>query len=185
MSHSPPRKAATQWSASVFDRLGQPSQTPATLREQKMRRKDEAPSMAASSVQNTPDELELMKQHLAELEAKQKDIPEEYTTYRHSPFSDDILAKPLPKKLKMPQLTNYEDGNDPVGHLNRYTFWMELQGVSDAIMCRAFHLTFRSKAMRVLKNYHNVLFEVGMTCPLSSSLPTWGQELGLLPKNVW
>ncbi|KAL2533146.1 Reverse transcriptase domain-containing protein [Abeliophyllum distichum] len=63
---------------------------------------------------NTPDELELMKQRLAELEAKQKNTPEEYTTDRHSPFTEDILAKPLPEKLKMPQLTSYEDGNDPV-----------------------------------------------------------------------
>ncbi|KAL2512031.1 Retrotrans gag domain-containing protein [Abeliophyllum distichum] len=104
--------------------------------------------MAASSLQNTPDELEMMEQRLAELEAKQKNTPEEYTTDRHSPFTEDILAKPLPKKLKMPQLISYEDGNDPVGHLDRYTSWMELQGASDAIMYRAFPLTFENRAMR-------------------------------------
>ncbi|KAL2471571.1 Uncharacterized protein Adt_39707 [Abeliophyllum distichum] len=107
--------------------------------------------MAASSVQNTSDELELMKQRLAELEAKQKNTPEEYTTYRYSPFTEDILAKPLPKKLKMPQLTSYEDGNDPVGNLDRYTSWMELQGASDTIMCKAFSVTFRNRAMRWFK----------------------------------
>ncbi|KAL2534980.1 Uncharacterized protein Adt_08331 [Abeliophyllum distichum] len=96
--------------------------------------------MAASSVQDTPDEFELMKQRLAELEAKQKNVSEEVTTDRRSPFTEDILAKPLSEKLKMLQLTSYEDGNDPVGHLDRYTSWMELQGASDAIMCmcRAF-----------------------------------------------
>ncbi|KAL2524578.1 Retrotrans gag domain-containing protein [Abeliophyllum distichum] len=116
-----------------------------------MRRKEEAPSMAASSIQNTPDELELMKRRLAKLEVKQKSPPEEYTTYRHSPFLEDILTKPLPDKLKMPQLTSYEDSNDPIGHLDRYTSWMELQGASDAIMCRAFPLIFRNRAMRWFK----------------------------------
>ncbi|KAL2454433.1 Retrotrans gag domain-containing protein [Abeliophyllum distichum] len=136
---SPPSKASTQRSVSVFDRLGHSSQIP---REQETQRKKEAPSVAASSVQDTPDELKLMKQRLAELEAK-KNTPEVHTTDRHSPFTEDILVKPLPEKLKMPQLTSYEDGNDPVGHLDRYTSWMELQGASDTIMCRAFLLNFR------------------------------------------
>ncbi|KAL2532445.1 Uncharacterized protein Adt_05796 [Abeliophyllum distichum] len=118
---SPPKKAATQRSASVFDRLGHPSQVPHTPSEQKIQRKEGGPSVVVSSVQDTPDELELMKRRLAELEAKQKSPLEEYATDRHFPFSEDILAKPLPNKLKMPQLTSYEDGNDPVGHLNRYT----------------------------------------------------------------
>ncbi|KAL2517729.1 Gag-pol polyprotein [Abeliophyllum distichum] len=107
--------------------------------------------MATSSVQDTSDELELMKQRLDELEVKQKNTPEENTTERHFPFTEDILAKPLPEKLKMPQLTSYEDDNDPVGHLDRNTSWMELQGANDAIMCRAFLLTFENRAMRWLK----------------------------------
>ncbi|KAL2492255.1 Uncharacterized protein Adt_27883 [Abeliophyllum distichum] len=105
MCPSPLRKAATQRSASFFDRL----------------------------------------------DAKQKNIPEEYTTDRHSPFSKNILAKPLPEKLKMPQLTSYEDAKDPVGHLDRYTSWMKLQGTSDTIMCRAIPLTFENRAMRWFK----------------------------------
>ncbi|KAL2455906.1 Uncharacterized protein Adt_47042 [Abeliophyllum distichum] len=116
----------------IFDRLGHSSQIP---REQETQRKKEALSVAASSVQDSLDEFELMKQRLAELEAKQKNTPEVHTTDRHSPFTEDILAKPLPEKLKMPQLTSYEDGNDSIGHLDRYTSWMELQGASDTIMC--------------------------------------------------
>ncbi|KAL2481014.1 Retrotrans gag domain-containing protein [Abeliophyllum distichum] len=131
---SPPGKAATQRSVSVFDRLGQSSQIP---REQEAQRKKGAPSMAASSVQNTLDELELMKQRLS--------------TDRHSPFTEDILAKLLSEKLKMLQLTSYEYGNNLVGHLDRYTSWMELQGASDAIMCRAFLLTFGNRAIRWFK----------------------------------
>ncbi|KAL2542476.1 Retrotrans gag domain-containing protein [Abeliophyllum distichum] len=88
---------------------------------------------------------------MAELEVKQKNILEEYIMDRHSSFSEDILEKPLPEKLKIPQLTSYEDGNDPVVQLNRYTFWMELQEASEVIMCRAFPLTFRKKAMRWFK----------------------------------
>ncbi|KAL2506375.1 40S ribosomal protein S8-2 [Abeliophyllum distichum] len=56
---SPPRKVATQRSVSVFDRLGHSSQI---RREQEAQRKKGAPSTAASSVQDTLDELELMKQ---------------------------------------------------------------------------------------------------------------------------
>ncbi|KAL2542874.1 Gag-pol polyprotein [Abeliophyllum distichum] len=145
---SPPRKASTQRSVSVFDRLGHSSQI---SHEREAQRNKKAPSMAASSVQDTPDELELMRQRLAELEAKQKNASEEYTTDIHSPFTEDILAKPLPEKLKIPQLTSYNDGNDPVGHLDRYTSWMELQRASDAIMCRAFPLTFGNRAMRWFK----------------------------------
>ncbi|KAL2527032.1 Uncharacterized protein Adt_12086 [Abeliophyllum distichum] len=89
-----------------------------------------------------------MKQRLAELEAKQKNIPKEYITDQHSPFSEDILAKPLPEKLEMPQLISYEDDNDPVRHLDRYTSWMELQESSYVIMCRAFPRTFGNRAMR-------------------------------------
>ncbi|KAL2480541.1 Gag-pol polyprotein [Abeliophyllum distichum] len=143
-----PKKVATQQSVSIFDRLGHSSQIP---REQEAQRKKEAPSMAASSVQDTPDELEVMKQRLAGLETKQKNTLEQYTTDRHSPFTEDILAKLLPEKLKMPQLTSYEDGNDLVGHLDRYTSWMELQGANDTIMCRAFPLTFGNRAMRWFK----------------------------------
>ncbi|KAL2512665.1 Uncharacterized protein Adt_18265 [Abeliophyllum distichum] len=124
MHSSSSGKASTQRSVSVFDRLGHSSQIP---REREAQRKKKATSMVASSVQDTPDELELMKQRLAELEAKQKNTSEEVTTDRSSPFTEDILTKPLPEKLKMPQLTSYEDGNDPIGHLDRYTSWMELQ----------------------------------------------------------
>ncbi|KAL2497139.1 Uncharacterized protein Adt_22689 [Abeliophyllum distichum] len=115
-SPSLPKRAATQLSVSVFDRLGHPSQVPPIPSEQKIRRKKEAPSMVASSVQNTPDDLELMRRRLAKLKAKQKSSLEEYTMDQHSPFSEDILVKPLPE----PQLTSYEDDNDPVGHLDRY-----------------------------------------------------------------
>ncbi|KAL2497070.1 Retrotrans gag domain-containing protein [Abeliophyllum distichum] len=148
MLQSSLRKASTQRSVSVFDRLGHSSQIP---HKREAQRKKKAPFVAAFSVQDTPDELKLMRRRLAELEAKQKNTSEEYTTDRHSPFTEDILAKPLPEKLKMPQLTSYEDGNDPVGHLDRYTSWMELQGARDAIMCIAFPITFGNRAMRWFK----------------------------------
>ncbi|KAL2497983.1 Retrotrans gag domain-containing protein [Abeliophyllum distichum] len=51
----------------------------------------------------------------------------------------------------MQQLTSYEDGKDSIGHLDRYTSWIELQGANDAIMCRAFPLTFRNRAMSWFK----------------------------------
>ncbi|KAL2471474.1 Uncharacterized protein Adt_39610 [Abeliophyllum distichum] len=100
----------------------------------KSMKEERSPIVVASSIQNTPNELELMKRCPAELKAKQKNIPKEFVTDRHSLFLKDILEKPLPKKLKILQLTSYEDGNNPVGHLDRYTSWIKLQGASDPIM---------------------------------------------------
>ncbi|KAL2480274.1 Ribonuclease H [Abeliophyllum distichum] len=105
-----------------------------------------------------------MKQRLAELEAKQKKIPEEYVTIQHSPFSKEILAELLLEKLKMPHLASYEGGRDPVRHLDQYTSWMEFQEASDAIICRAFSLNFGDRAMRWLKKTTTTFpSKVGMT----------------------
>lgn len=71
---------------------------------------------------------------------------EEYFTKQHFPFTEDVPAKPLPKKLKIPQMIVNEREGDPLSHLDNYTSWMELQGTINAIMCRAFPLTLGDKA---------------------------------------
>ncbi|KAL2542100.1 Uncharacterized protein Adt_03078 [Abeliophyllum distichum] len=128
---------------------------------------------------------EYPKESYSTEEAKQKNILEEYTTDRHSPFLENILAKPLAEKLKMPQLTSYDDGNNLVGHLDRYTSWMELQGASDAIMCRAFPLMFENRAMRWFRKLPQR--SIRSCNDLSSQFVStfMGQELDLLPKNIW
>lgn len=62
---------------------------------------------------------------------------DEYFANCHSLFTEDILAEPLPYKLKMPQHGGYEGEEDLLGYLNTCTSRMELQIASDDIMCRA------------------------------------------------
>ena len=65
-----------------------------------------------------------------------------------NPYSREIMAAPLPDKFKMPILKHYDGTTDPSDHLERYTSWMYLHGVSDAIVCRAFDSTLEGNAKR-------------------------------------
>lgn len=82
-------------------------------------------------------ELSTFKRHIANLEARSKRVAEKYLAESQSPFTEDIFVEPLPEKLKIPQLTSYEWEGDLLSHIDKYTSRMELQGVSDAIMCPA------------------------------------------------
>ncbi|XP_022875824.1 uncharacterized protein LOC111394307 [Olea europaea var. sylvestris] len=48
----------------------------------------------------------------------------------------------------------YEGDGDPLSHLDKYTSWIELQGASNAIMCRAFSLTLGDKVQRWFRRLH-------------------------------
>lgn len=105
-------------------------------------------------LEQTEPKLSALKKYIAELEAKNKGGTEGYQTKRHSPFTEDVLMEPLPKKLKIPQIAAYEGNSDPLSHLDKYTSWMELQGASNTIMCRAFYLTLGDKAQRWFRRLH-------------------------------
>ena len=55
-----------------------------------------------------------------------------------SPFTAFVTSFPLPLKFRMPQMENYDGSKDPLDHLESFKTLMQLQGVSDEIMCRAF-----------------------------------------------
>ena len=55
-----------------------------------------------------------------------------------SPFTALIYGHPLPPKFKMPSLDSYDGTRDPFDHIATFKTTMQLQGVSDEIMCRAF-----------------------------------------------
>ena len=55
-----------------------------------------------------------------------------------SPFTAPVNSFPLPSKFHMPQINSYDGVRDPLDHLKTFKTLMYLQGVADAIMCRAF-----------------------------------------------
>ena len=63
-----------------------------------------------------------------------------------SPFTIPVNSYPLPQKFRMPQIESYDGVKDPLDHLKTFKTLMQLQGVPDEIMCRAFHTTLKSAA---------------------------------------
>ncbi|GMH05014.1 hypothetical protein Nepgr_006854 [Nepenthes gracilis] len=63
-----------------------------------------------------------------------------------SPFTTEILSRPLPSKFKMPSLDLYDGGSDPVDHLDHFRTHLSLQGLEDSAMCRCFSLTLKGDA---------------------------------------
>ena len=63
-----------------------------------------------------------------------------------SPFTAPITSFPLLPKFRMPQVKAYDGSKDPLNHLESFKTLMNLQGVSDEIMCRAFLTTLKGLA---------------------------------------
>ena len=63
-----------------------------------------------------------------------------------SPFTASVNSFPLPSKFRMPQIDSYDGVKDPLDHLETFKTLMHLQGVADAIMCRAFPATLKGAA---------------------------------------
>ena len=63
-----------------------------------------------------------------------------------SPFTIPVNSCPLPQKFRMPQIESYDGVKDPLDHLETFKTLMQLQGVLDEIMCRAFPTTLKGAA---------------------------------------
>ncbi|GMH26975.1 hypothetical protein Nepgr_028818 [Nepenthes gracilis] len=63
-----------------------------------------------------------------------------------SPFTAEILIRPLPTKFKIPSLDSYDGSNDSVDHLDLFRTNLSLQGLEDSAMCRCFLLTLKGDA---------------------------------------
>ena len=68
-----------------------------------------------------------------------------------SPFTASVNSFPLPSKFHMLQIDSYDGVRDPLDHLETFKTLMHLQGVVDAIMCRAFPTTLKG-AVRIWFN---------------------------------
>ncbi|XP_075665326.1 uncharacterized protein LOC142634985 [Castanea sativa] len=60
-----------------------------------------------------------------------------------SPFTASVSSFPLPQKFLMPQVESYDGSKDPLDHLESFKTLMHLQGVLNAIICRAFFTTLK------------------------------------------
>ena len=55
-----------------------------------------------------------------------------------SPFTIEVLNRPLLPKFRLPQLESYEDSKDPLDHIESFKMLMLLQMIPNEVMCRAF-----------------------------------------------
>ncbi|XP_075663121.1 uncharacterized protein LOC142632635 [Castanea sativa] len=63
-----------------------------------------------------------------------------------SPFIVSVSSFRLPPKFHIPQVESYDGSKDPLNHLESFKTLMHLQGVPNAIMCRAFPTTLKGPA---------------------------------------
>ena len=63
-----------------------------------------------------------------------------------SPFTNEVLNRPLPPKFCLPQLNSYDDAKDPLNHIESFKTLMLLQMTPDEVMCRAFLTTLKGAA---------------------------------------
>ncbi|KAI8524929.1 hypothetical protein RHMOL_Rhmol13G0187800 [Rhododendron molle] len=84
----------------------------------------------------------LMKQVKAQTPA----TVEELVQNMDSPFTSEVMGRPLPKKFKMPQLETFNGSTDLLDRLETYKSLMHLQAVPDKVTCRAFPVTLKGSA---------------------------------------
>lgn len=66
---------------------------------------------------------------------------------RHSPFTTNVLAKPLLTGIKIPNLSEYNGTGDQQDHLDPFYAKIDLLDLSDAGYYKIFHTTLARKAM--------------------------------------
>jgi len=60
-----------------------------------------------------------------------------------SPFTTEVLNRPLPPKFRLPQLESYNGFRDPLDHIESFKTLMLLQMTPDEVMCKAFPTTLK------------------------------------------
>ncbi|XP_019171916.1 PREDICTED: uncharacterized protein LOC109167352 [Ipomoea nil] len=64
------------------------------------------------------------------------------------PFSVEIMAYKIPGDFKFPEQATFDRSGDPREHLLSYQVKMQVLGVKDPVMCRAFLPTLKGQAQR-------------------------------------
>ncbi|XP_019181992.1 PREDICTED: uncharacterized protein LOC109177146 [Ipomoea nil] len=66
------------------------------------------------------------------------------------PFSSEIMSYKVPGDFKFPEQATFDESGDPREHLLSYQAKMQVLGVRDLVMCRAFLPTLKGSAQRWL-----------------------------------
>ena len=96
------------------------------------------------------NELCNMRKEMDELKSDMKDKGEENLNgmirRTDSPFTTEVLNRPLPSKFRLPQLESYDGSKDPLDHTESFKTLMLLQMTPNKVMCRAFPKTLKGAA---------------------------------------
>ena len=96
------------------------------------------------------NELCNMRKEMDELKSDMKDKGEENLNgmirRTDSPFTTEVLNRPLPSKFRLPQLESYDGSKDPLDHTESFKTLMLLQMTPNEVMCRAFPKTLKGAA---------------------------------------
>ena len=75
-----------------------------------------------------------------------------------SPFTTEVLNRPLPTKFCLPQLESYDGSKDPLDHIESFKTLMHLHMTPDKVMCKAFPTTLKGVARvwfnKIPPSYH-------------------------------
>ena len=63
-----------------------------------------------------------------------------------SPFTTEVLNRPLSPKFRLPQLESYNGSKDPLDHIESFKTLMLLQMTPNEVMCRAFPTMLKGAA---------------------------------------
>ena len=110
-------------------------------------RRDKTSGEDSSKMEN---ELRNMRKEMDELKSGMKDKSREnldgMIRRTDSPFTTEVLNRPLPPKFHRPQLESYDSSKDPLDHIESFKTLMLLQMTPDKAMCRAFPTTLKGVA---------------------------------------
>ncbi|XP_058092608.1 uncharacterized protein LOC131239065 [Magnolia sinica] len=62
------------------------------------------------------------------------------------PFTSTIMDEVMPQRFRIPLVIQYSGSGDPSEHVEAYRSWMQIQTVTDAMMCRRFFITLTGSA---------------------------------------
>ena len=107
-------------------------------------RRDKTSGDDSSRMEN---ELHNMRMEMDELRSAMKDIRGENLAgmirRTDSPFTTEVLNRPLPSKFCLLQLESYDGSKDPLDHIESFKTLMLFQMTPNEVMCRAFQSTLK------------------------------------------
>ena len=115
--------------------------------------------MSKENSSRMENELHSMKREMDELKSVVKDKVIEnldrMVWRTNSPFTIEVLNRPLPPKFCLPQLKSYDGLKDPLDHIKSFKTLMHLQMTLDEVTCRTFPTTLKGIARVWFSKIHS------------------------------